>query len=165
MEMLLSTPASRLDIIFGKVTPYAVLSFVGFLLVFVIARTVFGVPFVGSWWQLVLGTGLFILGYLAIGLLISVSTKKQEVAIQYAAIIGLLPTIILSGFVFPIEYMARGYRLVSAVFPARFYMDITRDQFLKGSAFVDIWWLYVVLACQALIVFGLCVIKFKRSLE
>lgn len=165
MEMLLSTPASRLDIIFGKVTPYAVLSFVGFLLVFVIARIVFGVPFVGSWWQLVLGTGLFILGYLAIGLLISVSTKKQEVAIQYAAIIGLLPTIILSGFVFPIEYMARGYRLVSAVFPARFYMDITRDQFLKGSAFVDIWWLYVVLACQALIVFGLCVIKFKRSLE
>ncbi len=165
MEMLLSTPATRLDIIMGKVAPYAVLSFVGFLFVFVIGRSVFGVPFVGSYWQLLLGTWLFIMGYLAIGLLISVSTKKQEVAIQYAAIIGLLPTIILSGFIFPIEYMARGYQYVSALFPARFYMDITRDQFLKGSAFVDIWWLYAVMGIQALVILIFCIFRFKRSLE
>ncbi|MBR5153322.1 MAG: ABC transporter permease [Alphaproteobacteria bacterium] len=165
MEMLLSTPATRLDIVVGKVAPYAILSFVGFLLVFVIGRLIFGVPFVGSYWQLIFGTWLFILGYLAIGLLISVSTKKQEVAIQYAAIIGLLPTVVLSGFVFPIEYMTRGYRIVSAIFPARFYMDITRDQFLRGSLFIDIWWLYVVLAVQAVIILILGVVRFKRSLE
>ncbi|MBQ7056179.1 MAG: ABC transporter permease [Alphaproteobacteria bacterium] len=165
MEMLLSTPATRLDIIVGKVGPYAILSFMGFVLVFLVARIVFGVPFVGAYWQLILGTWLFILGYLAIGLLISVSTRKQEVAIQYAAIIGLLPTVILSGFVFPIEYMNSAYRYVSAVFPARFYMDITRDQFLKGSLFVDIWWLYAILALQAIIILLLCIVKFKRSLE
>lgn len=165
MEMLLSTPATRLDIIVGKVAPYAILSFAGFILVFIIARVVFGVPFIGGYWQLILGTWLFILGYLAIGLLISVSTKKQEVAIQYAAIIGLLPTVILSGFVFPIEYMSRGYQYVSALFPARFYMDITRDQFLKGSLFFDIWWLYAVLAFQALVILVFCVFRFKRSLE
>ena len=165
MEMLLSTPATRLDIIVGKVAPYAILSFVGFILVFVVARVVFGVPMIGSYWQLIFGTWLFILGYLAIGLLISVSTKKQEVAIQYAAIIGLLPTVILSGFVFPIEYMARGYRIVSSMFPARFYMDITRDQFLKGSLFVDIWWMYAILAIQALVILVMCVFRFKRSLE
>lgn len=165
MEMLLSTPATRLDIIVGKVAPYAILSFAGFILVFIIARVVFGVPFIGSYWQLILGTWLFVLGYLAIGLLISVSTKKQEVAIQYAAIIGLLPTVILSGFVFPIEYMSRGYQYVSALFPARFYMDITRDQFLKGSLLVDIWWLYAILAFQALVILIFCVFRFKRSLE
>ncbi len=165
MEMLLSTPASRLDIIVGKVAPYAILSFAGFVLVFIVGRIVFGVPFVGSYWQLILGTWLFILGYLAIGLMISVSTKKQEVAIQYAAIIGLLPTVILSGFVFPIEYMGRGYQYVSSVFPARFYMDITRDQFLKGSSFGDIWWLYAVLGLQAVIILMFCVFGFKRSLE
>ena len=165
MEMLLSTPATRLDIIVGKVAPYAILSFAGFVLVFIIACVVFLVPFIGSYWQLILGTWLFILGYLAIGLLISVSTKKQEVAIQYAAIIGLLPTVILSGFVFPIEYMSRGYQYVSALFPARFYMDITRDQFLKGSLFFDIWWLYVILAFQALLILVFCVFRFKRSLE
>ena len=97
--------------------------------------------------------------------MISVSTKKQDVAIQYAAIIGLLPTVILSGFVFPIEYMSRGYRIVSSVFPARFYMDITRDQFLKGSAFGDIWWWYAILVLQALVVLVFCVYKFQRSLE
>ncbi|MBQ4070771.1 MAG: ABC transporter permease [Alphaproteobacteria bacterium] len=165
MEMLLSTPATRLDIIVGKITPYAILSFIGFLLVFVVARLVFKVPFIGSYWQLIFGTWLFVLGYLAIGLMISVSTKKQDVAVQYAAIVGLLPTVILSGFVFPIEYMSRGYRIASSVFPARFYMDITRDQFLKGSAFVDIWWLYAILALQAVIVFGVSVFRFKRSLE
>lgn len=165
MEMLLSTPASRLDIIVGKVAPYAILSFAGFVLVFIVGRIVFGVPFVGSYWQLILGTWLFILGYLAIGLMISVSTKKQEVAIQYAAIIGLLPTVILSGFVFPIEYMGRGYQYVSSMFPARFYMDITRDQFLKGSSFGDIWWLYAVLGLQAVIILMFCVFGFKRSLE
>ncbi len=165
MEMLLSTPATRLDIIVGKVAPYALLSFIGFLLVFFVARIVFAVPFVGAYWQLVLGTLLFILGYLAIGLLISVSTKKQEVAIQYAAIIGLLPTVILSGFVFPIEYMSRGYRIVSSLFPARFYMDITRDQFLKGSLFVDIWWLYAILAFQVVVIMLFSVVRFKRSLE
>lgn len=165
MEMLLSTPATRLDIIVGKVAPYAILSFIGFVLVFVVARIVFGVPFVGAYWQLILGTWLFIIGYLAIGLLISVSTKRQEIAIQYAAIIGLLPTVILSGFVFPIEYMSRGYRIAASVFPARFYMDITRDQFLKGSEFIDIWWLYAILAGQAVLVLIFCVIKFKRSLE
>lgn len=165
MEMLLSTPATRLDIIVGKVAPYAILSFAGFILVFIIARVVFGVPFIGGYWQLILGTWLFILGYLAIGLLISVSTKKQEVAIQYAAIIGLLPTVVLSGFVFPIEYMSRGYQYVSSLFPARFYMDITRDQFLKGSLFFDIWWLYAILAFQALVILLFCVFRFKRSLE
>ncbi|MBQ8294391.1 MAG: ABC transporter permease [Alphaproteobacteria bacterium] len=165
MEMLLSTPATRLEIIVGKVVPYAIISFLGFVLVFLIARFVFGVPFVGSVWQIILGTLLFILGYLAIGLFISVSTKKQEVAIQYACITGLLPTVILSGFVFPIEYMARGYRVVSSVFPARFYMDLTRDQFLKGSNFIDIWWLYGILALQAVIVLIFCIARFKRTLE
>lgn len=165
MEMLLSTPATRLEIIVGKVSPYAILGFIGFLFVFIVGRIVFGVPFVGDYWQLILGTWLFILGYLAIGLLISVSTKKQEVAIQYAAIIGLLPTVILSGFVFPIEYMGRAYQYVSAMFPARFYMDITRDQFLKGSAFLDIWWLYAILAFQAFVILVFCVFRFKRSLE
>ncbi|HBP27041.1 MAG TPA: ABC transporter permease, partial [Alphaproteobacteria bacterium] len=89
MEMLLSTPATTLEIIVGKVLPYAILSFIGFILVFIVARAVFGVPFVGSYLTLTLATLLFILGYLAMGLFISVSTHKQEVAIQFALIVGL----------------------------------------------------------------------------
>lgn len=165
MEMLLSTPATSMEIIVGKVTPYAILSFVGFILVFIVARVVFGVPFVGSYLTLILGTLLFILGYLAIGLFISVSTHKQEVAIQFACIIGLLPTVILSGFIFPVEYMNRGYQFFSSVFPARFYMDITRDQFLKGSSIVDLWVPFALLALQAFVLLVICIGRFKRTLE
>lgn len=165
MEMLLSTPATTLEIIAGKVSPYAILSFIGFILVFIVARTVFGVPFVGSYVLLVLATLLFILGYLAIGLLISVSTHKQDVAIQFACIIGLLPTMVLSGFIFPLEYMNRAYRMVSHVFPAGFYIDISRDQFLKGSHFGDLWASFVPMALIAAVLLVLCIRRFKRTLE
>ncbi len=165
MEMLLSTPATTLEIIVGKVLPYAILSLVGFVLVFVVARVVFGVPFTGNFFTLGLGTLLFILGYLAIGMFISISTHKQEVAIQFACIIGLLPTVVLSGFVFPVEYMSRGYQFFSSLFPARFYMDLTRDQFLKGSSMIDLWVMFSLLGLQALVLMMACLGRFKRTLE
>ncbi len=165
MEMLLSTPATTLEIILGKVLPYAALSFIGFVLVFVVARVVFSVPFVGSYLLLTLGTVLFILGYLAMGLYISVSTHKQEVAIQFACIIGLLPTIVLSGFIFPVEYMSRPYQIVSHLFPASFYIDISRDQFLKGSGLGDLWVSFAAMALIALVLMIMCLRRFKRTLE
>ncbi|MDE6478284.1 MAG: ABC transporter permease [Alphaproteobacteria bacterium] len=165
MEMLLSTPATSLEIILGKTLPYAILSFLGFVLVFIVARVVFGVPFVGNYLTLILGTLLFILGYLAMGLYISISTHNQQVAIQYACVIGLLPTVILSGFVFPVEYMGRAYQYISAVFPARFYIDITRDQFLKGSSIAYLWSSFAALAGIAAVLLTACLLRFKRTLE
>lgn len=165
MEMLLSTPATTLEIILGKVVPYAILSFVGFILVFVVGRLVFGVPFVGGYVTLILGTLLFILGYLAIGLFISVSTHKQDVAIQFACIVGLLPAVVLSGFIFPVEYMGRIYRMVSSVFPARFYIDLSRDQFLKGSSLIDVWPQMTAMTAIAVVLIIACLVRFKRTLE
>ncbi len=165
MEMLLSTPATTLEIIAGKVLPYAILSFIGFVLVFIVGRVVFGVPFVGSYIILILATLLFILGYLAIGLYISVSTHKQDVAIEFACIVGLLPAIVLSGFVFPVEYMGRGYQAVSSIFPARFYIDISRDQFLKGSGIADLWPGFLALVVIAVVMLTACLVRFKRTLE
>lgn len=165
MEMLLSTPATTLEIIVGKVLPYAILSFIGFVLVFIVARTVFGVPFVGSYLTLTLATLLFILGYLAMGLFISVSTHKQEVAIQFALIVGLLPAVVLSGFVFPVEYMGKAYQVISDVFPARFYIEITRDQFLKGSPITALWRQFAAIGTIALVLLVACLARFKRTLE
>ncbi len=165
MEMLLSTPATTPEIILGKVLPYAIISFIGFVLVFIVARLIFGVPFVGSYLTLILATVLFILGYLAIGLYISVSTHKQEVAIQYACIIGLLPTLVLSGFIFPVEYMSRGYRIVSHLFPASFYIDVSRDQFLKGTSIIDLWVPMGAMAGIAVVLIIMSLMRFKRTLE
>ena len=109
------------------------------MIVFLAARFIFDVPFVGAYWILALGTIIFIFDYLALGLYISIVSHEQQVAVQYAAIIGLLPTALLSGFIFPVEYMPTFYQWLSSVFPARFYVDITRDQFLKASTFADLW--------------------------
>lgn len=165
MEMLLSTPATTLEIIAGKVLPYAILSFIGFILVFIVARAVFGVPFVGSYLTLTLATIIFILGYLSMGLFISVSTHKQEVAIQFALIVGLLPAVVLSGFVFPVEYMGKIYQAVSDVFPARFYIEITRDQFLKGSPITALWRQFAAISAIAIVLLVACLTRFKRTLE
>lgn len=165
MEMLLSTPVSAAEIMIGKLLPYAFLSFIGFIIVFLAARLIFGVPFVGNYLILITATALFILGYLALGLFISVTSREQQVAVQYAAIIGLLPTALLSGFIFPIEYMPRVYQLFSALFPARFYVEISRDQFLKGSGWTDLWIPFLALAVQAGVLLLGCIFKFKRSLE
>lgn len=165
MEMLLSTPVTSLEIIIGKIFPYAFLSFCGFIIVFLAARYVFGVPFVGNYLILTLGTVLFIFDYLAIGLLISIGTKQQQVAIQYAAIIGLLPTALLSGFLFPIQYMPTAYQIVSKFFPALWYIDVSRDQFLKGSSIEELWLPFTVMAAQALFFMVCCLLTFKRNLE
>ena len=165
MEMLLSTPATPAEIIFGKGMPYAILSLAGFAIVFIVARIIFGVPFVGGYWITLLGTTLFILAYLAIGLLISISTRKQEVAVQYAIIIGVLPAMMLSGLIFPVEYMGPAYQVISSVLPARFYMDLLRDQFLRGSHLSYMWSALVYLGISAIVLFTICVARFKRTLE
>ncbi|MBR6408930.1 MAG: ABC transporter permease [Alphaproteobacteria bacterium] len=165
MEMLLTTPIRSSEIIVGKLLPYALLSLIGFLIVFVVARLVFKVPFVGNFAVLLLGTLLFILGYLALGLFISIISHEQQVAVQYAALIGLMPTSLFSGVFFPVEYMAPVFQYIASVFPARFYVTIVRDQFLKGSTLLDLWVPFAVLLLQFCVLSGLCVIKFKRTLE
>ena len=165
MEMLLSTPVSKLEIMIGKLLPYAVLSFCGFWIVFLAARIIFSVPFQGSYLILISATLLFILGYLAMGLYISVISHEQQIAVQYASFVGLLPTALLSGFIFPVEYMPKIFQWVSAVFPARFYVELTRDQFLKGSTFEDLSYVFIAMSAQTIILMTACVIGFKRTLE
>lgn len=165
MEMLLTTPATSLEIIAGKLLPYAVLSFCGFLIVFLAARLIFGVPFVGRYIILLSSTFLFILGYLAMGLYVSVISHEQQVAVQYAAVIGLLPTSLLSGFIFPIEYMPKIFQWFSSCFPARFYVEIVRDQFLKGSDFSSLINEFFALVVLSVLWVLACLLKFKRTLE
>lgn len=165
MEMLLSTPIRATEILIGKLLPYAGLSFCGFWIVFLAARFIFNVPFNGSYLILIGATLLFILGYLAMGLCISVISHEQQVAVQYAAVIGLLPTALLSGFIFPIEYMPPVFQGISALFPARFYVEIARDQFLKASSFSDLWVPFTALSIQIIVLMLIGIFKFKRTLE
>lgn len=133
MELLLSTPVHPLEIVVGKLFPYTVLGLGAVLFVYLIARVGFGVPFEGSHLFYLLSVFLFISAYLAQGLLISVITRSQQLSMQLALISGLLPSILLSGFIFPIENMPTFFHFMTSIFPAKWFMIISRSLFLRGS--------------------------------
>ena len=165
MELLLSTPVEPLEIIVGKLAPYAVLGIVAQVFVFVIARTAFGVPFIGNLALLALGCVLCLATYLAQGILISVATRNQQVAMQFAMLTGMLPTNMLSGFIFPIASMPLLFRGLTAIFPARWFIVIARGTFLKGSGILDLSGPFLALAlfCGGMILAATR--RFKRDLE
>jgi ABC-2 type transport system permease protein len=165
MELLLSTPLQPLEIIIGKLAPYAMLGTIAVTFVYVIARVGFGVPFRGNLLVFGFGCALFLATYLAQGLLISVTTRKQQVAMQVAMISGLLPSNLLSGFVFPVESMPPFFRYFTMLLPARWFMQIARDTFLKGSSLAELSnsFLALSLLCTGMIL--IATRKFKRDLE
>ena len=147
MEALFVTPLRSYEFIAGKLIPYFVLGMASLLLNFFLATWLFKVPFVGSFWLLLLTGSLYMLVSLAVGLLISVVSKNQFVAGQIAIITGFLPAFILSGFIFDINSMPAAIQLITHIVPARYYVAILQTLFLAG----DIW--PVILAnCAALLV-------------
>ncbi len=165
MELLLSTPVQPLEIIVGKLAPYGILGIIAVVFVYVIARTVFGVPFVGNLWVFGLGCLLFLITYLAQGLLISVVTRKQTVAMQFAMISGYLPSNLLSGFIFPIASMPPFFQYFTMILPARWFMLIARDTFLKGSSLIELGGPFLALMFFCVLMIFLATRRFKRDLE
>lgn len=165
MELLLSTPVQPIEIIAGKAAPYAALGIVAITFVYVIARTLFGVPFEGQLWVFGLGCLLFLATYLAQGLLISVVTRKQTLAMQLSMLTGMLPSNLLSGFVFPVASMPTFFRYFTMLLPARWFMVIARRTFLQGSSFLQLAGPFAALALSCAVMVTLAARKFKRTLE
>ena len=165
MELLLSTPVHPVEIVMGKIIPYAGLGVFAVLIVYFCARYVYGLPFLGSHWIFWLGTWLFLIAYLGLGLIVSTLIHNQQAAVQTAMTIGMMPAVLLSGFIFPLEHMHPICRAIATIFPARWYVEIVRDQFLKGSSFTDLLLPFCALAVASYVVVQFCVAKFKRTLE
>jgi ABC-2 type transport system permease protein len=165
MELLLSTPIRPMDIILGKVAPYVGLGLFDVAIVYVAARVVFHVPFEGSHLLFMLGSFLFLLVALSQGLLISVGTRNQQVAFQLSMMLAMLPTMLLSGFIFPIESMPLFFRIFTAVLPPRWFMTIVRGLFLKGSGLGQLAVPFTVLALMAVLLTGLAIRNFKTDVE
>jgi ABC-2 type transport system permease protein len=165
MELLLSTPVHPVEIVCGKIFPYAALGLLAVVVVYVVARVLYNIPFVGSHPIFMLGTLLFLLTYLGLGLLVSTSVRSQQAAVQIALVVGLMPSMLFSGFIFPLEHMHIAFRCIASIFPARWYVQIARDQFLRGSVLADLWLPFVSLSLSSLITISLCIVRFKRTLE
>jgi ABC-2 type transport system permease protein len=139
MEMLLVSPIRPTAIVAGKVMPYIVLGFVSVLLVLVAARTVFGVPLRGSLPLLLAESGLYIVTALALGIVISTKAPNQRTA-MIAALAGLMmPTLLLSGFIFPLDSLPRPLQWLSYVVPARWFLTIVRGIMIKGAGLATLW--------------------------
>ncbi len=165
MEQILVSPIRPLEIIVGKVVPYIVLALVDLAIILCIAHFVFAVPFLGPLWQLVLASLLFIFVALSLGLLISTRARTQQVAMMVALVATLLPTVMLSGFIFPIASLPLPLKLVSHVVPARYFLVIIRGIMLKGNSFSHLFMEISVLLCMGLGLLLIAARKFKTNLE
>jgi len=165
MELLLSTPVRPLEIIFGKLLPYLGLVTIAVIGIYLIARIQFGVPFQGHHGLYLLGVFLFLTLCLAQGLLISVVTRQQVLAVQLGFISGLLPTLLLSGFIFPIESMPVFFQYLTVILPPRWFVELSRELFLKGTTFG-----YLIYPLGALLVLNVLIVSaalraFKQDVE
>jgi drug efflux transport system permease protein len=165
MEMLLSTPVSPLEIIVGKLAPYLAMGFIAQGIIYLAARLLFGVPFAGSHFLLFTGTLLFLAASLAQGLIISVTTRHQIAAIQFSQMAGQLPSLLLSGFIFPIESMSAFFRYFTMIFPARWFMVVMRGLFLRGAGWGELAGPLGVLLLMDAIFISLAVRLFKKDVE
>ena len=164
MEQLFATPVGRIEIVIGKLLPYLGLGLGAVTLVLTAGALVFGVPFRGTVAGVVVGSVLFVLGMLAQGLLISVVTKNQMVATQAAAMSSMLPSMLLSGFLFPIENMPWILQTITLAVPARYYIEILRGALLRGSGFIDLLAPMGALAVFATVLIVLSTARFQRRL-
>lgn len=139
MEQLISTPVTRSEIIVGKLLPYLAIGVFDVLLAVGIGTTLFAVPFRGSLALLVLMTIAFLLSALGFGMFLSAALKSQVLATQFAMVATYLPALLLSGFIFAIANMPRALQLLTYLFPARYYVTVTKAVFLKGVGLEVLW--------------------------
>jgi ABC-2 type transport system permease protein len=135
MEAILVTPLHINEFLAGKLIPYFVLGMFSMVFTVVLAIWQFEVPFLGSFWVLLLASMLFMLVSLAIGLLISIMSKNQFVAGQISIVVTFLPAFMLSGFIFDIHSMPEAIQLITHIVPARYFVAILQTLFLAG----DVW--------------------------
>ena len=134
------------------------------LLVLVFGVWVFGVPVRGSVPVLALASLLFMIGMLGQGLVISIVTRNQLVATQVSALSSLLPVMLLSGFLFPIDNMPAPLRVVSRLVPARYFITVLRGVLLKGNGIGELWDELLALLVFAIAMIVISTVRFQRKL-
>lgn len=163
MEQLISTPVKAPELIIGKFLPYFVIGFIDLFVAVIMARFLFGVPFKGSYLLLVFLSALFLTGALSQGILISTVARTQLLASQLATLTTFIPTMLLSGFIYPIFNMPQAVQTITYLIPARYYIIILRGLFLKGNGIDVMWDEALFLLIFALSMFGLAIIKFRKK--
>jgi len=163
MEQVRMSPIGPVPYILGKTVPYFVVSLISAMSIVVAAMVLFDMPMRGSWVVLLGVVSLFLVGALGFGLLISSIADTQQVAFQLALLTSFLPTLMLSGFIFPISSMPEFLQVITHIVPARYFLVALRGIVLKGVGPEVFWSDLVALAIFAVVILGLASLRLRRQ--
>ena len=163
MEQVRMAPLGAFPFVVGKSIPYFLISLASAMGIILVAMALFGLPMRGSWLLLLLALSLFLAGALGLGLLISSIADNQQVALQVAMLASFLPTLMLSGFIFPIASMPAFLRAVTYGVPARYFLIALRSIVLKGAGIHAFWRELAALSIYAVVVLTLASVRLKRE--
>ena len=164
METLLATPLRPLEVMIGKLTPYVLVGIVQSTVIITLARLLFNVPMAGGWPALILGLFLFIVGSLSLGFLVSTLARNQLQAMQMA-FFYMLPSILLSGFLFPFRGMPQWAQWLGTLIPVTHILRVVRGSMLKGVGIADALPSLGALALFVLIVASIAVKQYRTTLD
>lgn len=162
LEQLQVTPATRPELIVGKILPFIVIGYFQFTLTILLMRFLFHIEIAGSVLQLYLVGFLFMAAVLGLGMLISTIAQTQMQATQMSMFF-VLPFVFLSGYVFPIEGMPRIFRWMSNVIPAKYFIEVIRGVVLRGASLAELWQPTALLALYTFLIIALAVVRFKKT--
>jgi ABC-2 type transport system permease protein len=164
METLLATPVKPLEVMIGKLAPYVLVGLIQTVVILVLSRVLFDVPFAGGWAALVTGILLFIIGSLALGFLISTVARNQLQAMQMS-VFYIFPSILLSGFMFPFRGMPVWAQAIGSAIPVTHFLRIVRGALLKGLGFADLGASLAALTLFVLVVVWLAMARYRTTLD
>jgi len=164
LEQLFVTPIGRAEYLIGKLVPYVMIAFIQITLVFTVGTLWFKVPFNGSLLVLGAGLALFALTALGLGLMVSLLSRTRYQA-QQATTFLMVPSMMLSGFVFPLESMPKILYPISYFIPLRYILVVVRSVFMKGSGFAALWPQFAAMAVFAVAIFGFGLSRFRKQLN
>jgi ABC-2 type transport system permease protein len=163
LEQLAVMPLRPADVIVGKIAPYFVLAAIDMLIVTLLGVWIFDVPFVGNPWLFAAGGAIFLFVVLGLGVLISTASQTQAQAIQLAIML-LLPQILLSGFIFPLDAMPDWIATIGRLLPLTYFVQISQGIMLRGAGLDSLWPAFAVLIVMAVVIFTGAVLRFRREL-
>lgn len=164
MESLLATPARPIEVMIGKLAPYVVVGLIQTAVILILARVLFAVPMAGGWIALGLGVLLFIVGSLALGFLISTVARTQLQAMQMS-FFYMMPSILLSGFMFPFRGMPDWAQALGSVIPVTHFLRVVRGALLKGLDVVALWPSLGALALFVVVIAGAAMARYRTTLD
>ncbi|MDD5620895.1 MAG: ABC transporter permease, partial [Proteiniphilum sp.] len=165
MEVLLASPLKQGTMILAKTIPYMIISFVDFLIILILSYFILGVPINGSLLLLFLIALIYIILTLTYGLTVSTLVDKQVNAVIVSAITAMIPVLMLSGMIFPIDNMPRVLQAFSSIIPARWFIEAVRKVMIQGQGFLMIGKELFIMTGMTLFLLGITIAKTKKRLD